>query len=193
MARNKYWRRKLSLFLAFVLSHTILSTYGTLMLCVLSWATTTTAHNNNNNDGGSKNNIAIVAIIVMISTMFSCLTVIHSTFHIMLVARGQTTNEYYKWKQLSLLNDDDASPCINSNIITGSQLEDDMEKCRHALLPQPPPPPPGGYLLSSSLSSSSSSARQQQQTFYNLGLVGNIHEVLFPRSLRRRDGYKKDS
>jgi DHHC palmitoyltransferase len=181
-------------FLAFVLLHTMLSTYGTLVLCVLLWSSSSSS--SNTTEDGSSNHAAAVAtmtgIIAMISAMFSCLTVIHSTFHIRLVIRGQSTNEHYKWKQLLLL---DAAACNNNH---GSQQQqhpatasattpisnlEDMEGC-HALPPQP------GYLLSSS---SLSLKRAQQQSFYNLGIAGNIYEVLFPRSLRSDAGFKKDS
>jgi DHHC palmitoyltransferase len=193
-------------FLAFVLFHTMLSTYGTFVLVALLWITTTTTTTTNSSGGAAKNlhddesygvATATIGIIAMISAMFSCLTVIHSTFHILLVVRGQTTNEHYKWKQLLLLDAAAAAARINHGrrqqpqqpaVVStpdSSRLEEDIEEC-HAL-----PLSPIGYVFSAS--SSLTLGRAQQQNFYNLGIAGNIYEVLFPRSLRSDAGSKKDS
>ena len=98
-------------------------------------------------------------------------------FHLYLVGTGQTTNEYYKWKDIA------AAAAIYSKI----------QQQQHA-----PPTRRTGPLLSVVVvvygpvvhggGGSGRSRIQRPVNLYNLGIVGNVREVFFPRCLQ---GQKK--
>lgn len=79
-------------------------------------------------------------------------------FHMMIVRKGMTTNEYYKWERLCSTNSNSRAKSFDGterldNFFSGSARQQSLRKDSAAL------------------------------QFYDLGLMGNLSEVLFPRSL----------
>ncbi|CAB9508468.1 Probable palmitoyltransferase ZDHHC4 [Seminavis robusta] len=143
-------------FLAFAMIHAVLFTYGAIILLHLLW--TSAPHSPNTMDKlvASFWSVDIrVAAVALVCFVLACPVLEYTRFHLTLVKRGQTTNEHYKWKEI-----------LQQESLPVRSTEEDTE-C----------PPTGDP-------KDTSGAVGTPQGYYNLGLAGNINEVLFPRSLR---------
>lgn len=92
------------------------------------------------------------------------------SFHVLLLRRGMTTNEHFKWKARQVNKQHTHARHISMGDIDHATCSRNGNST---------------IQLSTPSSSLSTSLLAQQQQFYNLGFAGNLHEVLFPRSLRR--------
>jgi palmitoyltransferase ZDHHC4 len=164
-------------FLAFVVSHHILFTYGATFLFHLlrTEATAIMAMDVSQSPPGFSLDMLVamacfdraITSICILCCILAIPALDMVRFHMMLLSNGMTTNEYYKWKALMATAKETSGLTLPSKpVLEDVERRDDT----HALV-RPP-----------DLSA---------QQFYNLGLVGNIHEVLFPRSCRKV--FKKDS
>jgi len=97
-------------------------------------------------------------------------------FHLYLVCTGKTTNEYYKWKDIA------AAAAIYSKIQQQQQQQraDDEENGSSSI--------GGGDGAVVHGGGGGRSRIQRPVNLYNLGIVGNVREVFFPRCLQ---GQKK--
>jgi hypothetical protein len=90
-------------------------------------------------------------------------------FHVYIVSLGMTTNEYYKWKEVSQKHEQDIKEyqqAMASNDPSNCGGNND-EEVAHAQAPIANP----GHMPSNA---------------YNLGIVANVSEVFYPRSLQQK-------
>ena len=159
-------------FLVFVLVHTLMALYGTCMTFALMKDAGETVL------VGLKDTAApfsgydvflaalrvdawVVSTIVLMGMSLPFL-ISFLVFHVLLVRRGMTTNEHFKWKALGAGG--------NGTSAVSSRRAD----VEHQAGTNPCP----------DVCKLGSSSAQPQTQFYNLGFAGNIHEVFVPRSLR---------
>jgi hypothetical protein len=95
-------------------------------------------------------------------------------FHLHLIARGMTTNEFYKWRTLH------RNRIKTNRSSTNNKLQQSYNDTN--------PMQPNGGIDAGELNSEneklSDDDDQSILNIYNLGLIENIKEVIFPRSLR---------
>lgn len=183
-------------FLVFVTVHTIMAMYGTTMVIILMsdagkmlLMSPADGMAGTNIMNGDDMNVSVVDIfwaalrvdawVVLTSLLMGIslpFLLTFLSFHAFLVKRGMTTNEHFKWK--ARRDQHTNAPQLKMGDIEHTTYSNDDSNCH------------GTIQLSASSSSISSSLLAQQQQFYNLGFAGNLHEIVFPRSLRLRRGFK---
>ena len=175
-------------FLAFIAVHTGMCWYGGAILCRLLWGIVL---QDSTYGALFKANLSVVTVVrrfvaILFLNLFvgyimiflfgvSVILSLFLEFHIYLIARGMTTNEYYKWKDVAMQHKSRKSEEArirrlekNARLRIPSNLGDEES------------PLDGKVRLDSNMPINS----------YNLGLIRNVHEVMFPRSVRskkRRD------
>lgn len=194
------------LFLAFLILHTGMCFYGCDILCRILWGIVARDPETSKLLVESKLSVmtALRRLVVMfllnhplgylIAFLFVCSLAMTKFlgFHLYLITRGMTTNEYYKWQDVYDLYEYERLRWNDKNIRraeagarAGVAAVDDVE--------------------SPSAGDANRHLQQQQQqqqlnyrdkynnalkNTYNLGIVNNMHEVLFPRCLRAQNKKK---
>ena len=173
------------LFLAFLILHTGMCFYGCDIVCRLLWGLVLQDPETSKLLLESKLSVlaALRRLVVMFmlnhplgylgALLFVCSLAMTKFlgFHLYLIARGMTTNEYYKWQDVSALYEYERSRWDEKS-------RSDVETPRSA-----------------------SGVKQQQlnlrdkhknsfKNSYNLGVVNNVHEVMFPRCLQAQNNRK---
>ena len=186
-------------FLVFVTVHTIMATYGTTMVILLMsdagkmlLMSPADGMTDATIMSGADQTMSVADIfraalrvdawVVLTSVLMGIslpFLVTFLSFHTLLVKRGMTTNEHFKWKAR---RDKHAKarpqPIMGDIEHTMHCSNGDNNNCYDTTA------------LSASLSAISMSELTEQQQFYNLGFAGNLHEIVFPRCRRRREGVK---
>ena len=177
-------------FLLFLMVHVLMCLYGTILTFTALWG--------KNNDYSAKFCDKIISAlcldygltVVLLLMSFATLVLgAFLVFHIIIMSKGMTTNEYYKWKILHERHHhavvlytkkkdvayqshkacDDNHVDEEANATSHVRLKNVNKNEHNPIMPYPT------ILVNS----------------YDLGFFANLYEVLFPRSLRNRMHHKK--
>jgi hypothetical protein len=165
-------------FLTFLAVHVGMCWYGAILTCRLLWSEVL----NESSDSAALQNLSFLQrflelaffkwrLTILMVFLFTCSFALTGFlgFHVYIVSLGMTTNEYYKWKEVSLKHKRDTNDykqAMASNHPSNCKEKTD-EEVAHA---QAPIANPG----------------QMPSNAYNLGMVANVNEVFYPRSLEQK-------
>ena len=176
-------------FLVFVFVHAIVFTYGFCIHGYLLWYDHNVLGQLDDDKEDYLQHFLIATSLDWYMTIITYLMLIASVcllcfagFHLSLVTQNITTNEYYRWKrihqaeqlQLKLQQpqqQDEEKPSSSLSTTTTSSSSSSRQQQRQPQLPL-------------AISTRNNSDKKKKYDFYNLGLMGNLYEVLYPRSQR---------
>jgi hypothetical protein len=148
-------------FLFFLTVHTCMSWYGSNIVCQLMWGEAKAAMT-----GYAPLQPGLAAIVfinprltILLALLFACAIMlsVFLAFHCYIVSIGVTTNEYYKWKELSMKHEPRSKG--------GTKDEEGA---------------PAG------ISTDAGGVPTTSRNSYNLGVFANIREVFSPRSHQKK-------
>lgn len=146
-------------FILFLVVHMLMCTYGSVILWrLLSHMALQQSTVRNIVQHEILISLTLVIMIVMTGLLGGFLL-----FHLFLIANNTTTNEYHKWKDIKSWHEDATSKFTQQS---ASTRDGDEENSHGDFVTNPGPMPTNAY---------------------NMGCYANVHEVMFPRSLRRRN------